>query len=232
MIRLFGRHESFGAKIVASVTLTSGLALLVVSFTLAIADYRDLRSETFETARSLTNLIALNSAAALAFGDRRSAAEALHVLRANPEVASATLYDREGKRFASYLRAPGGGPGAEFDATALVSGEAESGGRLSIAQPIADRGEELGSLALVYDLRAVNERLTRSVGISILVSLAAMLLVYFEARRIERGLVRPIDELLRTANRIAGTGEYSLRARRTTEDELGQLTQAFNEMLD
>jgi len=51
------------------------------------------------------------------------------------------------------------------------------------------------------------------------------------AVRLKRSLIRPIDQLAATAHRITQEKEYSIRASRSTDDELGELAETFNEML-
>jgi signal transduction histidine kinase/ActR/RegA family two-component response regulator len=58
-----------------------------------------------------------------------------------------------------------------------------------------------------------------------------MLVAYFVATRIKRFLVKPIDELASTARRVSETKDYATRAAKYGDDELGQFTDVFNEML-
>ena len=114
ILRWFGRLRSFGDKVTWLLTLTSAAAIALVCFALAVVDYANLRRETFANLEGQALIVAMNSGAPLAFGDRNSAAEALSAFRARPSVESATLFDVNGARFAAYRReaspvAAGGG---------------------------------------------------------------------------------------------------------------------------
>lgn len=103
------RSRPFGAKITLLAAIASGAAVILVSGLLSIAGYRELKREAVASASAQAQLVALSGGAPLAFGDQVAGAEALAVLRATPDVASATLFDTQGARFAEYLRleAPG-----------------------------------------------------------------------------------------------------------------------------
>lgn len=227
MIRFLGRLRRFGDKIALAVTVTSGLAIVTVAVLLALADYADLRRETRATVDSLAAMVSLNSGAALVFDDPVHGEEALGLLSAVPDVAAAALYDLEGDRFATYRRSDDPAP---IPARGPL-GQHEEGRWLGHAATVYDRGEPQGQLQIVYDLRRVERRLRTNVGIAILIALITMLLAYLEARRIQRGLAAPIDELVRVATDVSETRDYSLRAAKISDDELGQLTAAFNQML-
>jgi signal transduction histidine kinase/ActR/RegA family two-component response regulator len=222
--RWFGRLESFGDKVSWLVTLTSGVAILGVCLLLALIEYANLRGETLASLESQTMLVAMNSGAPLAFSDRYSAAEALQAFRARPAVSEATLYDVNGKQFASYRR------GGEPPSSPLFVSFTERWVRQ--VAPVEDRGQMLGRIEVVYDLREMQEHLWRSLLLSALVSLLAVALVYVFSLRIKHVLVKPIALLSSTAQKVSETRDYSLRASKVSGDELGLFTDTFNEMLE
>jgi signal transduction histidine kinase/ActR/RegA family two-component response regulator len=222
--RWFGRLESFGDKVSWLVTLTSGVAILGVCLLLALIEYANLRRETLASLESQTQLVAMNSGAPLAFSDRYSAAEALEAFRARPAVASATLYDVNGARFAAYARRGDGG------SSPLAVAFTERWVRQ--VAPVEDRGQMLGRIEVTYDLREMQEHLWRSLLLSGLVSLMAVALVYVFSLRIKHVLVKPIALLSSTATKVSETRDYSLRATKVSDDELGMFTDTFNSMLE
>ena len=222
--RWFGRLESFGDKVSWLVTLTSGVAILGVCLLLALIEYANLRGETLASLESQTQLVAMNSGAPLAFSDRYAAAEALDAFRARPAVSSAALYDVNGKRFASYARRsdPGSAPWPVSFTERWVRQ----------VMPVEDRGQLLGRIEVTYDLREMQDHLWRSLLLSALVSLLAVALVYVFSLRIKHVLVKPIALLSGTARQVSETRDYSLRASKISDDEMGLFTDTFNEMLE
>jgi signal transduction histidine kinase/ActR/RegA family two-component response regulator len=220
----FGRLESFGDKVSWLVTLTSGVAILGVCLLLAVIEYATLRHETLASLESQTQLVTMNSGAPLAFADRYAAAEALDAFRARSAVASATLYDVNGHRFATYLRRD-----AEEDSPLLV---AFTQRWVKEVLPVEDRGQMLGRIEVVYDLRDMQEHLWHSLLLSGLVSLLAVALVFAFSLRIKHVLVKPIALLSSTARKVSETRDYSLRATKVSGDEMGLFTDTFNEMLE
>ncbi len=222
-----GKLRSFGDKVTWLVTLTSGVAILAVCFILAIFEYANLRRETLASLEAQTMLVAMNSSAPLAFSDRVSASEALEAFGARDAVARATLYDVSGAEFATYQR-----QGAASPALAVAAPSGLTMQRwVRQVLVVEDRGRLLGRIDVVYDLREVQRHLWRTMALSALVSLLAVSLVYLFSRRIKDVLVKPIAQLSQTAREISETKDYSLRARKVSEDELGVFTDTFNQML-
>ncbi|HYB99852.1 MAG TPA: ATP-binding protein [Candidatus Limnocylindrales bacterium] len=219
--------RSFGAKLTLLVTLTTGSAVISVSAVLAIIDYLDTEAETSALAGAQANIIAVNSEAPLAFGDPELGAEALSALKASPNVASATLYSADGRIFARYdnpsMDAPGfppGQPGIRYDGTWLI-----------VSADVGGRAGNVGRLQVVFDRSGALARAWGNVGVILTVAVMTMVFAFLISSRIGQNLVRPVDTLAATARRVSETRDYSIRAAKYGEDELGQFTDVFNEML-
>ncbi len=223
----FSRMRSFGDKVTWLLTLTCAVAIALVCFTLSVLDYANLRRESFDSLQAQTMIVAMNSGAPLAFADRANAQEAISAFRARPAVAVATLYDVNGQQFAQYRRAGG-------DRAAIVG--SASGGLFdhwyAYRAPVEDRGQMLGRIEVVFDLSQLHGHLVRSLLLSLAVSALAVFLVYLFAVRIRGLLMRPIALLSQTARDVSETKDYSLRAQKVSDDELGMFTDTFNQMLE
>ncbi len=218
---------SFGDKLSWLLTVTSGAALLVAGSALAVLDYLEVRRESIAALELQTRIVAVNSSAPLAFGDRASGAEMLAVFQARPRVAEAVVYDRNGEPFARYawsLEAP---PGLPPQPAGFVWHDRW----LTLAMPIVDRGEQLGMLQVVLDFDQVRLRLFGNLLLSTLITAVATLLVFLFSRGIRNVLMRPIATLHNTVRAVSSSGDYSLRATKLSDDELGAFTDAFNHML-
>jgi len=224
----FGSIRSFAAKVTLLMTLTSGVAIVAVSFTLAASDYFNRRQETLAALHSQTAIVAMNSSAPLAFNDRSAANEALSAFQSLAGVASASLYDTSGNVFAKYRRREGVAPESAAELPPGLFGTSWLAQRF----PIAEKGQRLGALEVIYDLSGLQHHLWQALGLSVLISAIAVALVFLFSLRIRRLLIRPIALLGETARNVSQTRDYAQRARKVSDDELGAFTDTFNQMLE
>ncbi|WP_309386781.1 ATP-binding protein [Cerasicoccus frondis] len=126
---------------------------------------------------------------------------------------------------ASASRAPQTIQSQEVDRMTIQDGEAIYYHR------IIHRNHYYGTLALASNLAPV----WRSVGMSLLASFSILFACLLVAHRLSARLLDfiliPVRQLAETAGRITRSNNFSLRAIKNSDDELGQLTDAFNHML-
>src|SRR5579871_2078476 len=215
--------RSFGTKITLLTTLISAAAVIAVSLTLVALQYAALRQKTLDNLQAQTHIVAMNSAAPLAFGDPGSAKEALAAFRSLPSVVAAVLRDDSGQAFATY------GEGA----TSPGAGNVDLLGEILHTEraPVEQKGQSLGSLEVVYDMGELRTAFWSALGLSVGVAVIAVLLVLATTLRVRRVLVGPIAALRQTAREISRTKDYSHRAPKVSDDEIGEFADAFNQML-
>ncbi len=85
---------------------------------------------------------------------------------------------------------------------------------------------------LKSDLKAINERIELYAIIGLLVILFSSLIAYLISNFLQISISRPIVEMARTASIISDQKDYSVRVKKIGNDELGYLTDAFNQMLE
>lgn len=218
----------FGTKIMSLVALTTGVAVALVAGALAVVELTGMRTAALSTLSTYAKVLAIHSEAPLAFDDSRAGEETLSALRAVPDVVAAVLYDSGGQRFASYDRLRGEGavevapgpPGHRFEDR-----------RIFLTLPVSHAGEALGSLAIVYNLDRYYLNVATDIGLATAIGFAAIAAALLLALRLRRGLAGPLTELTDAAQRVSRTKDYSIRARKISNDEFGQLTDTFNQML-
>jgi signal transduction histidine kinase len=174
-------------------------------------------------------ILAANSTAALAFANEADATEILSALKSDPHMVAAALYDRAGHLFASYPARP---PGDLLPAAPQPDGYRFERGHLLGFAPVAQgANERLGTLYLASDTKAVSDAIRLSGLIAIVVLAIALLAAYALAAALQGRISAPILALAETATAVSTRQDYSVRAPKFGEDELGTLTDAFNEML-
>ena len=167
--------------------------------------------------------------AAVRFKDEDAASQILNRLRGMPQIASARLELNNRKRLAFF-----GTPRdeSELKAARLKSGLKINGDRIILAQPVMLGGTQEGTLCLLADLRATTSQLLKLYGsIFILVLLASLLVAFVLSGQFLRFVTDPILRLADAARTVADHNDYSVRAAKTCNDEVGVLTDAFNQML-
>jgi len=217
-------RRSLRGKMLAVVLATTATALLVNALALLYYNVRDYRETQIADMRTQAEILGRASAAAVAFNDKRVAERDLATLQARPDVEAAALYSSGGALFASYVRS-GGVP-----AHAQPPGYRISGDRVSVFHPIIERGDTIGSVFIRarYGLR---ERMLHYLGIVAIVMGGALAAALLLSAWLQRALTKPILEVADAARAVVQRRDYSARAGKTTDDEIGMLADAFNSML-
>src|SRR6266545_7254957 len=216
-------------KLTAMLLLISGLVLLLTSAAFVTYEVATFWQTTSKNLSTLGRVIAANSTASLAFANEADAREILSALRAEPHVVAAGLYDADGRLFARY---PGDLPGDSLPAGPERDGYRFAHGYLIGVEPVAEVGSErLGTLYLKSNLKAVARTLRLSAAIAAGVMAISLLTAYVLAAVLQGRISQPILALAETARAVSTRQDYSVRAPKVSEDELGVLTDAFNQML-
>ena len=179
--------------------------------------------------RALADTLGANCAASLMFNDPKTASEILAGLRTEPHIVGAFLYDNQGSEFAAYHRADSvlrSAPRIRAD------GSSYGDGALTLFRGVQMSKERAGSIAIVADTVELRAQLNEYAKIALLVLLLSVLAAYAASSSLLNVLSKPILDLARIAERISGNEDYSLRASRSSDDEVGALVTAFNTMLD
>lgn len=179
--------------------------------------------------KSVADIVGSDSTAALSFEDQKAAEELLAGLRAKRHVVAACLYSADGKPFASYHR-PDSRNNASFPRPGPEGARFESNRFILFHRIMLDE-QPIGTLWLEADLGEMHERLVRFAGIAGVVLLGGFLAALALSSRLQGFISTPILHLAETALRVSAEKDYSIRAIRQNDDEIGTLIDDFNEML-
>jgi signal transduction histidine kinase len=218
-------------KLMLILMLTTGGALLLAGAGLLSLDYFRFRREMVTDLQSLAEIIAQNSTAALSFQDPRAAQETLAALSAKPSVLAASLYDVDKVVFATWARPGRPGRTARFPDRPGPDGALFQSDSLVLFSPVVLDGERIGTVYLESGLAEVWARLRLRAVTIFAVFLAAAGAALGFSSALQALISRPIVELADTAHAVSEHNDYTLRAEKRSEDELGRLVDAFNQML-
>jgi signal transduction histidine kinase/ActR/RegA family two-component response regulator len=216
------------AKLVAMLMLTSGVVLALASAGYVFWDYYELRRDLEGDVRAQATLALEQSEAALRFGDPKVAREILATLAGAPRLRTACLFDARGELFAAWHR-----PGTD-DACPANPGSDGLVYRTTTIELVStgySNGSKFGSVFVQSAATALTARLRVQGLVTAALLALSLAMALFIASRLQVLVSGPILALSRTAGEVTARGDYSLRALKVNDDELGSLVDAFNGML-
>ena len=227
-VKAQGVRHSMRGKLMWVVVLTTTAALLLAGGATLLRDLDRYRNSQSAELMTEVDILSLATAPTLAFDDRGTAARILGGLQTRPAVFAAALYDTQGVLFARYTRGNGS---IRLPERPGPRGLRVIGNRIELTKTVVDKGEWLGTiyLASTYD---VSGALRDYAGILALVTVLSLAVALVLSTLFQRALTAPLDAMANVARQVVGTRDYSLRASKTTQDEVGVVVEAFNSMLD
>ena len=226
----FFHHLPIKRKLRMLFMLTSGVALLMACAIFATYDQVVYRRTIASEISVLTDLYDDSVASGLAFTDPKSIEQTLRSLDGHPRILAAAVYDLSGRVVAQYQRADLKTPFA-FPSVRETSTQFEKD-RIDSFRSVLLAGEKIGTVYITSDLRALEDLFWHSAIIIMVVLVVALLVAFVLSAKLGKIISEPISELAKVANAVAAEKNYSIRAVRKSEDELGRLIDGFNEMLD
>jgi PAS domain S-box-containing protein len=220
---------SIRTKVVIVIMVTSVAALLVTVAAFMLYDFITYRDTLVRNLSTSAAIIANNSTAALTFQDEETSQQILAALKEDPTVAVAALYDTTGSIFARY---PAREPISSFPVVPGKPGHQTENGHLIIFQPVSEGGRSAGTLYLKSNLHALYQRPRLYGGIALIVLFGSALVALILSSTLQQRITTPILELASSASAVSERGDYSVRVKKRSTDELGALTDAFNLMLE
>lgn len=212
----------------STLTLTTcGIALLITTTVFLLGELHQIRRSSLQQLRTLSEAIASNSTAALAFDNPEDAAGILAAFRSDPNIEVASLFKADGTFFMAY---PPGAPAPPPGAT--TRGFRFEGGKVLGVTEVRENSHLLGTLFVRSDMRAVYQRLGLYALLAALVITLTLLVAWVIARRLQKHLSESILSLAATAEAVSNRHDYRVRAELPGINELDTLSTAFNHMLE
>ncbi|MDD1621802.1 MAG: EAL domain-containing protein [Methylococcaceae bacterium] len=226
MNKLFLRL-SIQAKLFSITIFSSLLSMLLALLILMTININDIKHKAMEELKAVADLIANRSIAAVMFDDSNLAKENLESLNSLPNLLSACVYSGKGQIFTSRNKdtatCPTKDEGLHSHYDRLIA---------YVFQPMHQDTEIVGSVYLASDLSPALWRELQFIGVVVIVLLVAFIITFLLTAPLLNRVAKPIALLAKTAHKISHEHDYSLRASKHSDDELGILVDAFNGMLD
>jgi signal transduction histidine kinase len=214
-------------KLLLTTLISTAAALTLASAGFLGWDIVQFRSAARQDVMAQSAIVAENSGAPLAFGDDRVGREILATLQVWPRLEMACLYEPTGRVFTTYYRDRGDACPSPHPQQSIFGWEA-----FEVVVPVTVERERVGTLYIRRELTDLYARLRVGTAtvLSLLLIAAGMAIV--TGTRMQQSIASPLLELAETARAISTTRDYSLRATPASNDEIGMVMRAFNEMLD
>ena len=105
------------------------------------------------------------------------------------------------------------------------------GGFIDLYTPVRLDREVIGTILIESDLKIIYSTLVTNIIIAVLATILSSFIAFIYSSRLQKLVSQPILGLLGTMRIVSTVQDYTVRAQKYGEDELGSLTDGFNEML-
>ncbi len=219
-------------KLVSIIMLTCIVALVVAGCTFMRYQHISTRQDLIKTLQTQAAMLARNCEAAMILEDTKGAEDILGAFEAQSSVVFACLNETDGPIFASYLRENATSP-QDVTLVALKETHLFSHGFLMVSKPVMDRSHNtaIGFLTVWSDLSPIEAIFRRYVLTISMVIMMASLVAYLVSSKVQGIISNPILELTDVVQNVSNLEDYSIRAHKKSNDELGVLIDSFNDML-
>ena len=219
-------------KLAIILAIAVGLSLLLTSMFFAVRQLDQRRTAKLTELRSMAEMIAFNASAVVEFQETSGAERLLRPLADHGEIVMGQI-EGNGNFSFSYHKPDTPQPGAEHAKARLAGkrGSITDWSYVTAVAPIQSDNEIIGFVALTASLQGLWTEARNEFGVFMLTSLLAFFLALIVANRMQRSLLRSLAALTETARHVAQSKDFSERAKKYSNDEIGQVADAFNTML-
>ncbi len=216
-------------KLIRLTMFSCGLALFITYFAMGSFEFFFSKRIMIRELKGIANIIGTNSVAAIEFNDPKIGEETLKALDADSQIIASKIMRNDGTALASYKKGTGSD---DFEHERFGDKEVYFTQNFCfVAQPIIFEGQQIGTIFIKASLQRLYDSLLGIAGIMAMVFIFSYFLVYFLLFKFQGVITRPVYHLAGIAKQVASQKNYSIRAVKESNDELGFLIERFNEML-
>jgi two-component system sensor histidine kinase BarA len=225
-------RTSLGAQLTSLIFVAVFGAVTMAAGTFALREVGRYSIEKTLELRMNAAMFAATISNAVADGDQRSAYDALRAIERMPGL--------------SHVRVslPDGGVFVEMgDTVSLAARHAAASSSsnpleilrsrsISVTAPILNGGREIGALTLSADTSDLARHVLTMLRDAVLAAAVSAIIGLLLALRMQQRITGPITSLSTIMRDVRETDDFGVRARKFSSNEVGELVDAFNDMLD
>jgi signal transduction histidine kinase/AmiR/NasT family two-component response regulator len=220
-IQAIARREgavSFENRIAAVAMATAVAVLIAAAGTFILQQWRAERVINERAYVALTKMLSAQSEPLLAYGDTSGKSHMFAAMPSLPRVRSAEVVNRQGQVVASYRR-------SQKIRMAV--------GRLDVrSEPVVAERGTVGKVVVTIDQPTALGILPRYIAVSGALFFVAAGIALFLGRWLAKRVTKPVQKLADAMEEITGgQGDYDRRVEPMYDDEVGKLTESFNELM-
>jgi diguanylate cyclase (GGDEF)-like protein/PAS domain S-box-containing protein len=208
------RERGIRTKLSIVVLLAAALAVVPTFIAQFVYESHAHRSAAQRKLETQAALIAAGAADDLAARDFDSARSLLRALSVDSAIQEAVITDPRSAPIVRFAREAG-------DARGLMTASA----------PIRFQGREIGTVRLVRESQETDAEIRHYFVFSSIAGIVTLAFAWLLSCRLQRRILKPITDLAGVARRISTEKNYSVRAAKKCDDEIGVLIDSFNEIL-
>ena len=191
------------------------------------------RWETRETmvaqTSTIASILAYNCTAALLFDDAADARETLAFLKTKPSIVSAWILTAKGAPLARYVQEGFAAP--EMPSVVQKNAATFKNHMLHLHREVRAEDKPIGTVYVQSDMHHMIVFERNHFFIAAMGLLFSIIFSFLLSIRLQKTIAAPITDLASLSRSVSKEKDYSVRARKYGNDEIGFLVDAFNEML-
>jgi len=221
-------------KKLEAIILVTAASVLLLSFVLfMVIEILSAKVETTKRLEALATVLGANSSAAITYRDQKATTEILTTLSSQKNIIWAGIII-DNNILAKYQS-------ANFKNFTLKKQEDlihhnQSSpfifGYIKVNQAIIFDNEVIGRFYIIGDMSMAHDILTKQAYLGVGIFIVSMILALMLSSRLQKIVSTPVERLLKTMENVTHNSDFSYRAERVSNDELGTLVDGFNRMLE
>lgn len=226
-------------QLITMIFAISFISLWIAGTAFSLYDRHAYKESMSHELTILARVVANRTASAIVINDKNQASEILNSLGAKATILSACITNEAGETVAAFSREYFQKTNLNMQANdleclhdqAFISRFSDQ--YLDLLQPVMlNESEKVGELHIREDLTLLHKRFQVFTVVMLLIVVLASLIAIALSSRIQGFVSAPILSLIETTDRITRNKDYSIRAQKYRQDELGRLVDAMNSMMD
>ena len=229
------RQDTLRHKLALIIAISVGVGLLLSFLLFAVREIDQRRHAKVTELFSMAEVIAFNASAVVEFQDKVGAERLFSSLTQHPDIRAARLIGADPTTKFQYRFDK---PGSQLSDQLTLGNKVHDvradyfdASYVTVAVPIKTVDGTVGSVTLTATLDRVWREIAWNSALFLIGSLLAFGVALLIARHLQGGVLAALNSLTQTAKAVAESKDFSQRAQKHTNDEIGQLADAFNAML-